>query len=479
MNSPQKSPVAHAVSALGSLRLTVTLLGMSIFLVFAGTLAQRHMGIWTVMEQYFRCWFAWVDIRSFCPDDWHVPRAFQWGEKGRIPFGFPFPGGRLLGSVLLVNLLVSHASRIRLVARGPRLLIGLATLAVGLLATWVVISHVFDLDSTQKVSNPSLRVTYQLIYGGGAGAILYVACWLLFQRKAGIVLLHAGVVILMLSELATSLLAKEGQMSIFEGQSVNFVEDTRTVELAIIDSSNSRDDDVYVVPKSKLEKSGTVKIDGVPFEIETNGTTFMKNGSLEPIQSGDVNPATRGAGLRWKAVDRPESSGVDTSGSVDLPAAYIKLKGPGGEDYGTWLVSIPLTMEKGAQIVNVGGKEYRLLLRFERTYKPYSLYLYSFRFDRYAGTDTPKDYSSFIRLEDAERDVSRDVRIWMNNPLRYRGDTLYQSSFDAATEKGTVLQVVENRGWMAPYVGCMIVAIGLLGQFQLHLMQFLRKRASA
>jgi cytochrome c biogenesis protein ResB len=133
-------------------------------------------------------------------------------------------------------------------------------------------------------------------------------------------------------------------------------------------------------------------------------------------------------------------------------------------------------MEKGAQTFRAGGKDYRMSLRFTRTYKPYSLYLSSFRFERYSGTDTPKDYSSNVKLEDPERSVVRDVRIWMNNPLRYRGDTLYQSSFDAETEKGTVLQVVENRGWMAPYVGCMIVAVGLLGQFLLHLMGFLRKR---
>src|SRR5579864_542545 len=242
MTSPPKSPLAQVVAALGSLRLTVALLGLSIFLVFAGTLAQVDKGIWTVMEQYFRCWFAWIDFKIF------------FSHEHPVPGGFPYPGGRLLGAVLLANLLISHASRIRVVARGPRLLIGLATLAVGLVATWVVISHVFELDSTQKVSDPSLRVTYQLIYGGGAGAILFVACWLLFQRKAGIVLLHAGVVILMLSELSTSLLAKEGQMSIFEGQSVNFVEDTRTAELAIIDSSNPKYDEVYVIPKSKLEK---------------------------------------------------------------------------------------------------------------------------------------------------------------------------------------------------------------------------------
>src|SRR4051812_46769321 len=98
MNKPAKNPVAQALAVLGSLRLTVVLLAMSIFLVFAGTLAQRAQGIWPVMEQYFRCWFAWVELKIFT-------------SEMTIGGGFPFPGGRLLGALLLVNLLVSHASR--------------------------------------------------------------------------------------------------------------------------------------------------------------------------------------------------------------------------------------------------------------------------------------------------------------------------------------------------------------------------------
>ena len=38
-----------------SLKLTVVLLVLSMILVFAGTLAQMDKGIWTVMDQYFRC----------------------------------------------------------------------------------------------------------------------------------------------------------------------------------------------------------------------------------------------------------------------------------------------------------------------------------------------------------------------------------------------------------------------------------------
>ena len=54
----------------------------------------------------------------------------------------------------------------------------------------------------------------------------------------------------------------------------------------------------------------------------------------------------------------------------------------------------------------------------------------------------------------------------MNNPLRYDGTTFYQADLRSTrTEKGTVLQVVTNPGWMTPYVGCMFVAVGMLAHF--------------
>ena len=45
-----------------SLKLTVTLLALSMVLIFVGTLAQVDKGIWTVMDQYFRCWIAWIEL---------------------------------------------------------------------------------------------------------------------------------------------------------------------------------------------------------------------------------------------------------------------------------------------------------------------------------------------------------------------------------------------------------------------------------
>jgi hypothetical protein len=67
----------------------------------------------------------------------------------------------------------------------------------------------------------------------------------------------------------------------------------------------------------------------------------------------------------------------------------------------------------------------------------------------------------------------------MNEPLRYDGKTFFQSSFDAEDEKGTVLQVVDNPGWLTPYFACVMVAAGMIWQFMTHLIGFAARRKTA
>ena len=94
-------------------------------------------------------------------------------------------------------------------------------------------------------------------------------------------------------------------------------------------------------------------------------------------------------------------------------------------------------------------------------------------------TAGPEPVRSTVRLVDSTRGVDRDdLDIWMNNPMRYEGETFYQAGF-LPGDIGTRLQVVRNAGWMIPYVGCVIVGTGLLAQFILHLIGFLRERKRA
>src|SRR5438105_3404222 len=51
--------------AVASLRITVVLFALSLVLVFLGTLAQVDVGIWTVVNHYFRTGIAWIPFQVF------------------------------------------------------------------------------------------------------------------------------------------------------------------------------------------------------------------------------------------------------------------------------------------------------------------------------------------------------------------------------------------------------------------------------
>jgi hypothetical protein len=71
---------------------------------------------------------------------------------------------------------------------------------------------------------------------------------------------------------------------------------------------------------------------------------------------------------------------------------------------------------------------------------------------------------------------SRNVRIYMNNPLRYGGETLYQSGYDERDPRVTILQVVRNPTWLTPYLSCTLVGLGLTLQFLTHLLGFVKRK---
>jgi cytochrome c biogenesis protein ResB len=88
-----------------------------------------------------------------------------------------------------------------------------------------------------------------------------------------------------------------------------------------------------------------------------------------------------------------------------------------------------------------------------------------------------------VRIENPATHESREVDIFMNNPLRYGGLTFFQFQMgrDQMDEsRGTsALQVVRNPSWLTPYVGCALVGGGLVIQFLMHLVGFIKKRKSA
>jgi hypothetical protein len=401
------APIKKMLKPIASLRLTVVLFVLSMFLVFCGTLAQMDNGLWAILSGYFRAWLAWIPFQVFV----RFGQVFFWFPKTwHVSGSFPFPGGYLIGGALLINLIAAHLVRFRI--------------------SW---------------------------------------------KRSGILLIHAGLILLMLGELVTGLFAVEGNMTIENGQSCNFVEHADKVELAILDSSDPKTDHVVVVPGSlvKANVGGVIENDQLPFDIKVD--RFMVNSSRpRNLKPGEANAATHGTGQEATVDEERPGTGVDPNQKRDVAAAYITLRNKkDGASLGTYLFSIYLS----PQTLTVNDKKYQVALRFQREYTPYTLTLEEFRHDVYPGTDIPRNYSSKVRLLDPEFHEDREVLIYMNNPLRYRGATFYQASF-LEGDGGTVLQVVRNPGWLMPYLACTMISLGMVIHFGMNLLNFLSRRVA-
>ncbi len=553
-------PLATIWAAFASLRLTVVLLSLLTVLVFFGTLAQASHDVWYVVrEGYFRVWFAWIEFQT-------LPALLSVFKPNKIelPGGFYFPGGYLIGAVMAVNLIAAHSMRYNVLARGARLSSALALLALGIAATWWVITYALSSPEAASVSpvfaerlwlllralfagvalglayvltlawshlrkpewfalaafdavllaaaaylfavpewrinDAGMRIVWQLLQATAAGALLMASAWLLFGKRSGVVLLHIGIALFMAHEFYVGETNVEANMAIEEGETVNYAMDIRQSELAIIDRSDDETDRVTVIPDAMLMQAAAAPsgsagrvISHPDLPVDVRIVDYFANSSIKPAEPSDDNKATLGAGQQIVAVELPNVSGVGSAS--DFPSAYVELLDKeSGESLGTVMVTNlfdPYILSRSPRLVRMPGVPVEALgeqtvefedtplavaLRFERVYKPYDVTLLDFEHEKYMGTGMAKSYASVIKLVDHEVDTELMAKTWMNNPLRYRGETFYQSGFNEVTGTGTVLQVVKNESWMLPYIACALVAVGMLVHFGQTLLRFLNRR---
>ncbi len=395
-STPAKEPpdglgllLDQVIKFFASLRLTVVCLGLGIVLVFWGTMAQVDMGLFKAQNEFFRSFFIF----------WG-PKSAAW----RIPI---FPGGYLVGGVLLINLVAAHFMRFKLT-----------------------------------------------------------------REKVGIWLIHIGLILLLLGQLLTDMLSRESILHLREGEAKNYTEATRENELAVIDTTDPDVQKVVAIPQGFLIRHKDIHRAELPFSLRVK--EFFPNSVVDnrTADSAAPPPASQGVGPQLVVKGVPRVTDMDHR---DVPSAVVEVVTPEGASLGTWLVSEFIDRP---QSFSWNNHTYNLAMRLRRYYKPYSLQLLKFRHDVYLGTDIPKNFSSRVALKRPDTGESREVDIYMNNPLRYAGETYYQADWDK-DDHGTVLQVVHNPSWLTPYLSCVLVGLGLIVQFSTHLLGFTFKRKKA
>lgn len=286
------------------------------------------------------------------------------------------------------------------------------------------------------------------------------------RKDAGILISHFGLIVLLMGQFLTQTLAHESNLPIELGQTRNYAESFREMELALVMTTDPQTDQVTSIPYSLFSHEGRIELPRLPFSIVIR--KFYPNAQIGMAGAGQTGLATQGIGTRIAVQDLAP---VSSDEEVNTVAAYVEVQ-EGTRSLGTWLVSSGL----GApQSFNVQGKDYQIYIRPRRHYYPFTVTLKEFHHDLYPGTDIPKNFSSLVRLANLATGEARDALIYMNHPLRYEGKTFYQASF-GKEDRLSVFQVVENPASWAPYISCALIVLGLAIQFLSHLFEFVRKR---
>jgi ABC-type transport system involved in cytochrome c biogenesis permease subunit len=399
------------------------------------------------------------------------------GLQGRPPVDY--------GTVWRIVQVIGVATTVWLAAaatfgRDLRRLTRIALLLAAAVAGTLAALSLFGGDAW-RMGEPGLRILWQLLQSSVAALILLAGLTMVFGSRGGNVLIHLGVGLLMLGQFAFGDRQIEERMAVVEGQTTNMALRTDETELAVLAAGADDVTDRVTTISGRLLKAraggAPVRAEGLPFDVEV--LSYFPNSSVVRVGPVAPNPATQGLGKSWLASAKPPEGGA--SSRPNIASAYVRLKDRRtGSELGTFLVSqflndqAQIFMGAGADevdTVDVGGTPYRLQLRYRREYKPYTITLTDVRRINYGASDTPRDFSSYVTFTDPATKATQDGRIWMNNPVRYRGETFYQSQYapvdlpDGSRAEMTGLQVVENAGWLIPYVACVLALWGMLAHF--------------
>lgn len=346
-------------------------------------------------------------------ESWFVTRSFgEW----TVPF---LPGGMLLLTALAVNLLVGGlvqlAPRVRARARGR-------------------------------------ARTARLLSG------------------VGILVTHVGILALLGACFAKYVLAEEGGLRLYEGDSSDVFVSYHDWEIVVAEVAGGEVVRENVVPHEVFadrtgDRAATIRGDGLPFRLVV----------AEFAPNSEVRRAPGGSGIDGF---RLQPIALHKQGERNVAGCTVRAVGRGGDTLAEgilWgLARYPLTVE-------AGGRSFALTLRKARMPMPFRIHLDRFVHEVHPNTRIPRKFLSDVTV--VTGDGLESHRIRMNEPLRRDGLIVFQSSWgpqDATpgTALYSDLTVVRNPADPWPWYTLYAIAFGMLLHFGAQLVRFVLERAA-
>ncbi|MFT7434106.1 MAG: ABC-type transport system involved in cytochrome c biogenesis permease subunit [Alphaproteobacteria bacterium] len=270
-----------------------------------------------------------------------------------------------------------------------------------------------------------------------------------WQRKnIGTLVTHLSILMLFLGSFLTANFSSEGNMVIEEGIESQYVSDYHKLEIAVIEIKNNGTEKVTAFNEDWLQAGKIITHKNLPFTAEI--LQYHRNALVEKYHKNILNEEHHVSSNSYRISSLP----LLKENEMNQAAVILNVTTKKNSKTYTLFQDMPFK-----PIVKDGQNIFRIELRHKRTYLPFKIKLNKFKVDRYAGSDQAQNYSSEVVLMDG--DLTWHSIISMNEPLRYKGYTFFQSSYIEGSRDTTVLAVVNNIGRLFPYISSSLLCLGL------------------
>lgn len=336
----------------------------------------------------------------------------------------------------------------------------------------------YDIGGVELPLIPGVRLLmWVLFFNMLSAAILKMKkSW----KGAGLLIAHFGILLLLVGGAIGLQFKKYGAMMIWEGDTASEFESYTEWQLDIMPvDEEGVAKKALVIPAGRIDQISADQTrvftsDELPFDMVIHG----KERNAIPVPAG----APMSASVNGMEIDGYKLMSMKPAKEAErnLPGMYVSFPESGKAEESEpeailWGGDVaPYTVEKD-------GKRWGVKLVKEKWKVPFEIKVRDFHFEYFPGTRKAKVYRADVtKIENGDE---RDVRISMNEPLRHKGYTFFQSSFgpSGADDKGdqrmyTVLAVMKNPADHWPLVSLIVSGVGLMIHFMIQLGAYLKKQ---
>ena len=289
-------------------------------------------------------------------------------------------------------------------------------------------------------------------------------------KKAGILLTHWGMLILVVGSGLTYYFAEESQVTILEGDTSNHSVHYFEWELSIWKNDNINRQ-VLAVDEEYLKDLGNVYIPKYNLNMDVH--KYFINSAAYATTPENLISAKH---INASSLLRIAPKSLDLEAERNMPAMSFSVKLPDGK----WQQILLSGVEEIPTSLKIKEDTFYFQLRRKKFELPIEMKLVDFRKKTHLGSSMAKAYESTVEINDGQ--LKHNVLIWMNHPYRYEDYTFFQSSFSQGPNglEFSTFAVVRNPGRLVPYISCIVTGIGLCIHFLiLFFAHIQRQRAKA